>query len=353
MLRWGATREEAAEALPGDDRTPHPATQSTRAITIEAPPEQVWPWIVQMGIERAGFYTHDAVERLLFHARYVEGRHSATRIHRELQDLKVGDPIPYGAGVYAYAHEIEPFRHLVAAETFVLRPLPGNRTRLIVRYRGMGFIRPALGAVAPDAPLPSRLLQFAGARIPGVDLVAGAIDNFIADPLHHYMEVGMLRGIKDRAEGSVPDPRGSWRRLALIGIKSVHTVAFFTIGLAWPTSRTPASPGVRTGVPRSPVPSSPAKPLCTRPMVSAARLPTSPSGSDRDMPRLPTSISPAGSKPTCHRSLGPSSLSRWRCMRGTCSNRAGASWTPELNLVMDVPDATVRETTTSRPTRRA
>src|SRR2546429_7628000 len=65
MLRWGATKEEAAEALPGDDRTPCPRVQSTRAITIEAPPERVWPWTVQMGIERAGFYSHDWVERLL------------------------------------------------------------------------------------------------------------------------------------------------------------------------------------------------------------------------------------------------------------------------------------------------
>lgn len=57
-----------------------------------------------MGIERAGFYSHDWVERLLsFGARYVEGGHSAMRIHPELQDLKVGDLVPYGAGVLARA----------------------------------------------------------------------------------------------------------------------------------------------------------------------------------------------------------------------------------------------------------
>jgi hypothetical protein len=83
--------------LPGDELTPKPRVKSTRAITIEAPPERVWPWIVQMGIERAGFYTHDWFERLLFHARYVEGRHSATRIHPEPQELEVGDLIPYAA----------------------------------------------------------------------------------------------------------------------------------------------------------------------------------------------------------------------------------------------------------------
>jgi hypothetical protein len=204
MLRWGATQQEAAEALPGDDRTPHPRVRSTRAITIQAPPEQVWPWIVQMGIQRAGFYTHDRLERLLtFGGRYVEGVHSATRIHPELQDLKVGDLVPYGAGVLARVEEIEPRKHLVAGETFVLRPLPGNRTRLLVRYQAMGFLSAAASGVAPDAPLPGRLLHLALVRIPGAELTARAIDFFIGDPLHHYMEVGMLRGIKQRAEGKL------------------------------------------------------------------------------------------------------------------------------------------------------
>jgi hypothetical protein len=171
MLRWGATKEEAAEALPGDDRARHPQVRSTRAITIGAPPERVWPWIVQMGIERAWFYSHDWVERLLGRARYVEGKHSATRIHPELQDLKVGDIVPYGAGVLARVDEIEPFRQLAAAETWVLRPLPGDRTRLIVRYQGMGFIAAAAGAVAPDAVLRVRLLHLAIARIPGAGLL--------------------------------------------------------------------------------------------------------------------------------------------------------------------------------------
>jgi hypothetical protein len=159
MLRWGATKEEAADALPGDDRARHPQVRSTGAITIGAPPERVWPWIVQMGIERAGFYSHDWVERLLGRARYVEGKHSATRIHPELQDLKVGDIVLYGAGVLARVDEIEPFRHLAAAGTWVLRPLPGDRIRLIVRYQGMGSSRRPLarcagrGAARPAAPL--------------------------------------------------------------------------------------------------------------------------------------------------------------------------------------------------------
>lgn len=108
MLRWGTQDAEAVETLPGDNNLANPTFQSTRAITIDAPPERVWPWIVQMGIHRAGFYTHDRLERAMFHARYVEGKHSATRIHPELQDLKVGDQVPYGGGVYATVTELEP-----------------------------------------------------------------------------------------------------------------------------------------------------------------------------------------------------------------------------------------------------
>ncbi len=205
MLRWGVTAEEASESLPGADHTAHPRVQSTRAVTIDAPPERVWPWLMQMGIGRAGFYTHDWVERLLFHARYVDGRHSATRIHPELPPLKVGDSVPMGAGVFAPVFEVEPYRHLVAQETYVLRPLPDGKTRLIARYRGTGFASPAARAIRPDAGPVPRLIRFAVLSVPGADLALRALDFFVADPLHHYMETGMLTGIKARAEGKYSD----------------------------------------------------------------------------------------------------------------------------------------------------
>jgi hypothetical protein len=81
ISRWGATDEEVRRTLPGDEleRTYGSRPISTRAITIDAPPEEVWPWLVQMGSGRAGFYTHEWLERLLF-ITYADG-HSATRIH--------------------------------------------------------------------------------------------------------------------------------------------------------------------------------------------------------------------------------------------------------------------------------
>lgn len=126
---------------------------------------------------------------------------AATRIHPELQDLAVGDHVPYGAGVQAPVSELEPNRHLVAGEAFVLRPLPGNRTRFLIRYRGMGYLAPAFEGLADDAPMLSRAIGFVFRHVPGGMLLLRGVDFFIGDPLHHYMEVGVLRGTKKRAEG--------------------------------------------------------------------------------------------------------------------------------------------------------
>ena len=154
---------------------------------------------------RWGTEGDEAVERLVFRARYVEGKHSATRIHPELQDLAVGDQVPYGGGVYATVTELEPNRHLVAGEAFVLRPLPDGRTRVIIRYRGQGYITAAIDGLAADAPTAVRALAFVVRRVPGATLLARGFDFLVADPLHHYMEMGVLRGLKLRAEGRYGD----------------------------------------------------------------------------------------------------------------------------------------------------
>jgi hypothetical protein len=198
ISRWGATDEESTKALPGDE-LPSPYGDrrvSTRAITIDASPEDVWPWLVQMGSGRAGFYTHEWVERLLF-ITYAEG-HSAIRIHPEWQRLKVGDRVPYSRFNSCEATMVEPPRVLIAGEWLVLEPLDGGRrTRLIARTRG-GWLEP----FARRLPVVGELLG----------PFAGLIDRWPLELLHHYMEAGMLEGIKGRAE--VARARNEVARLA-------------------------------------------------------------------------------------------------------------------------------------------
>jgi hypothetical protein len=82
-MRWGATDAELAAPMSGDDIVPASTFTATRAIMIAAPPENVWPWIVQMGYRRAGFYTYDLVDNA--------GYPSAERILEEHQTFAVGD----------------------------------------------------------------------------------------------------------------------------------------------------------------------------------------------------------------------------------------------------------------------
>ena len=82
QLTWGATAAEVARRLPSDDLVTDPTFDATRAITLDAPPEQVWPWLVQIGLTRAGWYSYDLLDNL--------GRPSARRIIPELQHLAAG-----------------------------------------------------------------------------------------------------------------------------------------------------------------------------------------------------------------------------------------------------------------------
>src|SRR5208282_4695705 len=86
QLRWGATDDEVARPLPGDGDVSQPTFNATRAVTITARPEAIWPWLIQMGLGRAGWYSYDLLDNL--------GRPSAERIMPEFQHLAVGDLIP-------------------------------------------------------------------------------------------------------------------------------------------------------------------------------------------------------------------------------------------------------------------
>ncbi len=86
QLAWGATPSEVSRPLPSDPLVQRPTFNATRAISIAAPPGDVWPWLVQIGVTRAGWYSYDWLDNL--------GRPSARTIVPELQDLAVGDIVP-------------------------------------------------------------------------------------------------------------------------------------------------------------------------------------------------------------------------------------------------------------------
>jgi hypothetical protein len=176
MLHALKAAAEQRWRLPGDDiiADARARAQFTHAVTIDAPPRDVWPWLVQMGGQRAGWYSWDRLDNA--------GKRSADRIVPELQHIAVGDVLPYrpkgGEGFEVL--RVEPERTLVLGSTtpdfdgtwaFVLEPIGDDATRLITRYRAayeptvkMAFVRPWMR------------------------------------PLHAFMERKQLRTIRQRAE---------------------------------------------------------------------------------------------------------------------------------------------------------
>ena len=147
-LHRGATKDEVQRSLPGDELVPNPKFGWNQAITINAPAAEVWPWLVQIGNQRAGWYSWDAIHRLLGVAGSVDYEdRSADRIIPELQNLQIGHVIrmmPEDMGMPGYTVvSIEPGRALVthiddengASWVWVLDPIDAESTRLIVRFR--------------------------------------------------------------------------------------------------------------------------------------------------------------------------------------------------------------------------
>src|SRR3954447_26721655 len=136
-LTYGATPEDADRTMPGDDLLPGQVMTSTRAITIDAPPSAVWPWLVQMGSDRGGAYAYDWIENL-----FGLGMHSADAILPEFQHLAVGDVLPLGPNRPGMRVEICDQASTLAFRSsdgrwvwiFGLYPLRGG-TRLVSRNR--------------------------------------------------------------------------------------------------------------------------------------------------------------------------------------------------------------------------
>jgi hypothetical protein len=191
--RQGATDDELVRPLPGDELVREPKLGYTRAITVDAPVEQVWPWLVQFGQGRAGFYSYDTLENLV-----GCGIHSVDEILPEHQQLHVGDLIRSGRDTMPcwQVVEVEPPHHLVligagtpaqpeapevvdevpergyVASTWQWKLEPvdeGRRTRVIVRQR--------------ETYSPNQAWLW-----------------HLVEPFNFVMEHRMLRGIRDRAE---------------------------------------------------------------------------------------------------------------------------------------------------------
>jgi hypothetical protein len=145
MDRWGASQNEIAASLPGDELVPSPRISYTRAITISAAPEEIYPWIVQIGAERGGWYSYEWFETNVLRCAIS----NADRIHEKWQNLKVGDPVrmcPGTSGPPPYeVAMLEPDRAMILGHQdngewvevwqFVLLPHEDGSTRLVVRSR--------------------------------------------------------------------------------------------------------------------------------------------------------------------------------------------------------------------------
>jgi hypothetical protein len=211
LIGWGATAEEQQMRLPGDDLDPAPYV--TRAIDIAAPPSAVWPWIVQMGQDRAGFYSNTWLENL-----FGADIHNAQAIHPEWQQRALGDVVPlarpdllFGTGAGGHTdivllqldHSIG-----IIVGRFVLEPIGDSGTRLLFRE--------SLQTQGPPAQGP------------------GALRALTWDPAHFVMVHRVLEGIKERAEAQPLVPVGV-QALARLGwlLAGAALVAFFAAHRRW------------------------------------------------------------------------------------------------------------------------
>lgn len=189
MFNWGATRQEVDESLPGDEIVGHAKYRSTRAITVNAPVDRVWPWLAQLGQGRGGLYSYDWLENLL-----RLDIHSADHIMPDHQHLAVGDVVrlvPEGAEppLQFVVSQVQPPHLLVLGPggtrqdafrarmpfpvwTFRLTSGAEGTTRLVVRFQS-DFEPSAMSQV---------------------------VNKYALAPVHFVMERKMLLGIKHRAE---------------------------------------------------------------------------------------------------------------------------------------------------------
>lgn len=194
------SRKENEVPMPGDHLVQNPMSMVTNGVTIQATPDRIWPWIVQIGSGRAGWYSYDWIDN--------GGHPSSKSILTEYQQLAPGDIVPAIPGMtdaFCVA-VVEPPRHLIltvpdakggiqVSYEFLLVPLDLAHTRLIVR----GRISPSWPSATKASPASSqppifieRVYGILGSIPRPMKLAVGLLG-------HHMMESRMLRGIKRRA----------------------------------------------------------------------------------------------------------------------------------------------------------
>lgn len=182
IYTWGARDDEVAATVPGDEFVRADTPRTTRAITIDAPVESVWPWLVQIGEDRGGFYSYSLLERA------VGARiHNASSIHPEWQDLRVGDTVwlarRYGEHARQVVAAVKPNSYLVLVS-------PDDFERIRRGENASG----AWGFYLLEENGWTRLL---------VRGSGGAVGHVGFDVAHFVMEQKMMRGIRDRVQGRI------------------------------------------------------------------------------------------------------------------------------------------------------
>ena len=188
ILRRGTTIAESKRTFPGDEITPPKHFRSTMATTINAKPDEIWPWLVQVGWGKAAFYSYNKIEAL-----FRMDLHNADKIHPEWQNLKVGDTMWMSHPRLKFlfpqtkVNSMDPNESIVfaiyspegvsdnpsGAWSFTLEPVDKNHTRVFSRLQ------------VDSTPLLSKIVFY-----------------FFMEPAHFVMQQGMFKGLKKRLEKS-------------------------------------------------------------------------------------------------------------------------------------------------------
>lgn len=223
--RWGTTPAEAAGAMPGDGLVQHPVSQSTRAVSIDAPADGVWAWLAQFGTGRGGLYSYDMAERLA-----GVNVHNLDRLVPDLQELAVGQTIwvtqqGYPANLVFKVAQVEPGHALVLAFT---KDPAGNAVPADPGWT-WSFQVQALGPTSTRLVLRDRQASLGNP-------VADALQGGLVGPIGFVMERKTLLGIKDRAErqaGTASGATGDGWLFALLALGAVGAVGLATTR-RWP-----------------------------------------------------------------------------------------------------------------------